>query len=86
MANVVSVGEQRYLVDVGYGPDGPCALLPLVSNEIIDGLPTQQMKLEYKSLPQHEDFEHKVWMYSQKRGSEDWQEVYHFSDVGVFGG
>lgn len=84
MANVVTVGGARYLVDVGYGADGPCYPLPLQSGNICAGLPGQQLKLEKKKLPQHTDPDQTVWVYSQRREPENWQEIYHFPDVEIF--
>ena len=55
MANLVKIGNSRYLVDVGYGADGPSRPLPLVSGQVLDGLPGQQLILENKGLPQHTD-------------------------------
>ncbi|KAM5356911.1 hypothetical protein ACJ41O_003557 [Fusarium nematophilum] len=84
MANVVTLQGKRYLVDVGYGADGPCSPLPLDSGEILPGLPGQQLKLEHKNLPQHLDPSQRVWVYSQRRGSEEWSDVYHFADIEFF--
>lgn len=81
MANVVTVGNTRYLVDVGYGGDGPCHPLPLQSGVICGGLPDQQLKLERKKLPQHTDPGQTVWVYSHRRLPGDWQEIYHFPEV-----
>ncbi|KAH7124690.1 hypothetical protein EDB81DRAFT_730966 [Dactylonectria macrodidyma] len=84
MANIVIIDGMRYLVDVGYGVDGPCSPLPLDSGDIRSGLPGQQLRLEHKNLPQHHDPSQRVWVYSQKRGSEEWADVYHFPDVEFF--
>ncbi|KAI8679201.1 hypothetical protein NCS57_00197300 [Fusarium keratoplasticum] len=84
MANIVTIDSKKYLVDVGYGADGPCTPLPLDSGDIRDGLPSQQLKLEHRTLPQHLDSTQKVWVYSQKRGSEEWADIYHFPDVEFF--
>ncbi|RSL68024.1 hypothetical protein CEP54_002985 [Fusarium duplospermum] len=84
MANIVTIDSKRYLVDVGYGADGPCTPLPLDSGDMRHGLPSQQLKLEHKTLPQHLDQSQKVWIYSQRRGSEDWADIYHFPDIEFF--
>lgn len=84
MANVVTIGGTRYLVDVGYGADGPCCPLPLQSGNILAGLPGQQLKLEKKKLPQHTDPGQTVWVYSHCIEPGHWQEVYHFPDVEIF--
>lgn len=85
MANVVTIDDHRYLVDVGYGADGPTSPVPLESNLVVDGLPNQTLKLEHKRLSQHKDADSRVWIYSVKRDSGEWTEIYHFLDVEMFG-
>jgi arylamine N-acetyltransferase len=84
MANVVTINDKRYFVDVGYGADGPLSPLPLVSGEIQKGLPGRQVMLEYKSLPQHTDRNQRVWVYSHCKAPGVWEEIYHFPDVEFF--
>ncbi|KAM0330157.1 hypothetical protein ACHAQA_004330 [Verticillium albo-atrum] len=84
MANIVALGSRRYLLDVGCGVDGPSQPLPLLSGEICDGLPRQQLRLEHKVLPQHSDPGQRVWVYAQRRDLGAWDEVYHFADVEFF--
>lgn len=84
MANIITVNSTRYLIDVGYGADGPCCPLPLISGTVQAGLPGQQLRLEKKNLPQHTDPTQMVWVYSQRREPEEWQEIYHFPDVEMF--
>ncbi|KAM0586297.1 hypothetical protein ACHAP6_005481 [Verticillium nonalfalfae] len=86
MANVVTLNNIKYLVDVGYGADGPITPLALIpSHGVVQiGLPGQQLRLEQRTLPQHEDAGQKVWVYSQRRGGrrdETWQDVYHFPET-----
>ena len=76
MANIVTIGSSRYLVDVGYGVDGPSCPLPLESGEICIGLPGQQLKLEKKKLAQHTDPDQTVWVYSQRREPEEFSAVF----------
>lgn len=84
MANVVTADGQRYLVDVGYGADGPCQPIPLVSGAVVDGVPGQKLRLEYCCLSQHSDTAQRVWVYSHSRSRGPWEEVYHFPDVEFF--
>ncbi|KAH6685688.1 hypothetical protein F5X68DRAFT_209143 [Plectosphaerella plurivora] len=96
MANIVMLDGLKYLVDVGYGVDGPTIPIPLdaslkaedASNRANDalshtGFPGQKIKLELKNLPQHIDPSQKVWVYSQRRFMDNWEDVYHFADMEV---
>lgn len=84
MANVVTANGKRYLIDVGYGADGPCRPLPLESGNAFDGTPGQKLKLNYRCLPQHSDAAQRVWVYSHCRSGGNWEDVYHFPDVEFF--
>lgn len=81
MANIVVLDDQRFLVDVGYGVDGPSLPLPLRSGEVKLGLPSQELKLEHKVLPQYQDANQRQWIYCQHRGTDAWSEVYHFAEA-----
>lgn len=81
MVNIVIIDNQRYLVDVGYGADGPSRPLPLVSGRPLKGTPGQELVLERRHLQQHQDPSQQVWVYSQRRGSTPWMEIYHFTDT-----
>ena len=84
MANIVFVGGSKYLVDVGFGADGPSTPLLLQHGNIVEGLRGQDLQLELKTLPQHTDPSQKVWVYSFRCGNDAWKEIYHFSDSEFF--
>lgn len=84
MANVVNINDRKYLVDVGYGRDGPSRPVPLVPELEVEGLPGQMLKLEHKRLSQHANTDQRVWVYSQLNSGGKWTEVYHFIDVEMF--
>jgi arylamine N-acetyltransferase len=81
MANIVTIGDVRYLVDVGYGADGPSRPLPLISGTSLRGLPGQEISLRYEKLPQHQDPGQRVWIYSTRRDPDTYKDVYHFMDT-----
>lgn len=81
MTNIVILHGKKYLVDVGYGADGPTIPLQLDPSAVREGLPGQELKLDLRSLTQHQDPSQKVWVYSQHRGAGAWQDVYHFPDA-----
>ncbi|KAH0565856.1 hypothetical protein GP486_000753 [Trichoglossum hirsutum] len=85
MVNIVTIDRQRYLVDVGFGADGPTHPLPLVHRHISRGISTQFLKLEYEKLQQHSDPSQRVWIYSH-RASQDtpWTETYSFVEIEFF--
>lgn len=84
MANIVSVGDTRYLVDVGYGAEGPSQPLPLVSGTSLRALPDQHISLRHENLSQHRDPGQKVWIYATRKDSGPWDDVYHFTETEFF--
>ncbi|WAO96507.1 Hypothetical protein NCS54_01418200 [Fusarium falciforme] len=81
LAVLVTIQEQRYLVDVGHGSACPTKPIPLVTNTVISGIHQQQLRLEYKSLPEHTDKTQRVWVYSHRGNDESpWVEGYCFTD------
>jgi arylamine N-acetyltransferase len=84
MAIVVHIGHTRYLVDVGYGADGPTFPIPLSSGQTSTDHRCQSVKLEYKNLPQHVDPNQRVWVYSKLTKSKTWLDIYHFIDAEFF--
>ncbi|PPJ52660.1 hypothetical protein CBER1_10861 [Cercospora berteroae] len=84
MANVVFVEGSKHLVDVGFGADGPTTPLLLQHGNIVGGLRGQDLRLDWKTLPQHTDPSQKVWVYSFRCAGDAWKEIYHFSDSEFF--
>lgn len=91
MANIVTIGERRYLVDVGFGSNGPDAPVPLgdqqgpFPDETMQSTARQQMRLRRTTLPIHSDPSQKVWIYSTRPNpSSGWTEGYCFTEAEFF--
>ncbi|RSL42956.1 hypothetical protein CEP53_011928 [Fusarium sp. AF-6] len=81
LAVLVTIQEQQYLVDVGHGSACPTKPIPLVANTVISGIHRQQLRLEYKSLPEHTDKSQRVWVYSHRENDESsWVDAYCFTE------
>jgi arylamine N-acetyltransferase len=85
MVNIITIDQQRYLVDVGFGADGPVRPLPLISGHVCRGIGTQSLKLEYRKLQQHNDPSQCVWIYSYRANDDaPWTEGYSFVEIEFF--
>jgi arylamine N-acetyltransferase len=85
MVNIVTLEGKRYLVDVGFGVDGPCRPVLLSSNHEVPGIAPQMLRLEYKSLSIHSDPGQRLWVYSHKRmPGKEWLEAYAFAEIEFF--
>lgn len=87
MVNLVTINDQVYLVDVGFGENGPCRPLPLVSGYETVGNAPQGLRLEYTALPQHTDTTQRLWVYSHRLYEEvPWVRAYAFATLEFFPG
>ena len=85
MVNIVILDDRKYLVDVGFGAEGPFHPIPMISGLEIPGIHPQLLGLEYKSLPMHTDPHQRAWVFSQKSLSDDaWTEAYAFTEIEWF--
>ncbi|ROT38382.1 acetyltransferase-like protein [Sodiomyces alkalinus F11] len=86
MVNIVTVDNQRYLVDVGYGRGGPMRPVPLVSGSEFDQIAPARGRLLYTSLPEHSDPSQRVWLYStaEPGAGGEFKPQYCFVDVELF--
>ena len=88
MVNIITlVNGQKYMLDVGFGADGPTRPLPLTNaletHDAFAGIDAQQLRLVHTSLPLSlSDPTQKLWVY-QRRASLDseWRGAYAFSEM-----
>lgn len=85
MVNIVTIEEQKYLVDVGFGVDVPSHPLPLISGHVCTGIAPQLLRLEYKRLLNHTDSSQRAWVYSHRENNDaEWMEAYSFVEIEFF--
>ncbi|KAK3332848.1 hypothetical protein B0T19DRAFT_112395 [Cercophora scortea] len=85
MANIVTIDDKKYLVDVGFGSHGPPYPVLLEYGHEFMGIAPARGKLEYKSLDTHTDPDQRVWVFSSKENeSEPWKERYAFVTIEFF--
>ncbi|KAL4760686.1 arylamine N-acetyltransferase family protein [Aspergillus foveolatus] len=82
MVIIVGISNQKYLVDVGFGNNGPTSPLPLLRNVSADLIPPAQMKLDKTPLPEAVDQSQEFWVYSVRYGPDkEWAPMYAFSET-----
>ncbi|RYP72579.1 hypothetical protein DL771_004074 [Monosporascus sp. 5C6A] len=86
--NIVTIAGTRYMLDVGFGGNGPTAPVPLLVNEAGEGpelphISPARMRLRHEPIPQQVNQGCRVWVYQQHTGVEgaDWAPMYCFVDV-----
>lgn len=81
----MTIGDQNYVVDVGFGSGCPVEPIPLQDGIEVTLVAPSRGKLEYKTLPVHSNPNQKVWVYSvQVAPQAPWVEQYCFVEVEFF--
>ncbi|KAK4643817.1 hypothetical protein QC761_404860 [Podospora bellae-mahoneyi] len=82
MVNIVTIDNQRYLVDVGFGTNGATRPVPLQhGHRFLTVFPTEGM-LEYRGIDANTDPNQKLWVYCVRQKEDDpWGEMYCFGEL-----
>ncbi|KAL7898839.1 hypothetical protein HDV63DRAFT_397330 [Trichoderma sp. SZMC 28014] len=85
-ANIVTINQQRYLVDVAFGSHGAFTPVPLINGFEFDNILPRRGKLEFRPLAQSASpSTQSLWVYStQDLPSPDWTERYCFTETELF--
>lgn len=63
MVNLIRIGGQRYMVDVGFGKGAAMVPVPLNSGHEFTTIAPLRGKLVYENLDQHTDSDQRMWVY-----------------------
>ncbi|KAI9877940.1 MAG: N-terminal acetyltransferase [Pleopsidium flavum] len=82
MVNVITIDGKRYMVDVGFGSNGPTHPLPLVDAEVSVGIAPQRLRLLWTSIAQNTDPSQKLWVFQHQNDPQSpWQDAYCFTEL-----
>ena len=85
LVNIVTFASgERYMVDVGFGGDGPTKPLHLVSGDASQqrNMGTQEMHLRYENIASNADPKQRVWVYRVRNHPQDeWKTCYCFTET-----
>lgn len=81
MVNLVTIGEQKYLIDVGFGSNGPHQPVPLNRDFEFHNVGDQSGRLRYGPITQHTNKTQPLWQYEIRNGSGDWIPAYCFTET-----
>ncbi|KAL2255933.1 hypothetical protein VTK26DRAFT_2457 [Humicola hyalothermophila] len=84
-ANLVTVDNKRYLVDVGFGSGTAPVPVPLEHDHEFDHIAPMRGRLQYRALEEHTDPNQRVWVYSlQETPDAPWKDQYAFTEIEFF--
>ncbi|OJJ46452.1 hypothetical protein ASPZODRAFT_25560 [Penicilliopsis zonata CBS 506.65] len=84
VVNIVSLPCGRYVVDSGFGGDGPIAPLPLTPGVVTANIGTQEIRLAHDYLPGQisQTESQKNWIYQYRNSTEqEWNSFYAFTET-----
>ncbi|KAK5710774.1 hypothetical protein LTR17_018690 [Elasticomyces elasticus] len=82
VVNLVTIARTKYLLDGGFGPQGPSRPMPLNIGETQTQIEPAEMRVVYEAIPQMLDRSQRVWIYqhrNEKTG--DWVAMYNFTEL-----
>ncbi|PLB54893.1 arylamine N-acetyltransferase 1 [Aspergillus steynii IBT 23096] len=81
--NIVTLsGHHWYLVDVGYGGNGPRAPLPLTPDVPFQNIGAQELRLVHHQKPNNGGVQPNAWLYQFRNGvDQPWVSAYVFTDI-----
>jgi arylamine N-acetyltransferase len=86
IVNIATLASgERWMLDVGFGGDGPTKPLPLISEHVTQNLGTQEVRLIHSTIPQQLEQSPKLWIYQYRNGKDkDWNSFYAFPEMEFF--
>jgi hypothetical protein len=80
---VTLASGEKYMLDVGFGGDGPATPLPLVQGRSVRNVGLQEVRLVREHIPLQSlrTEESKLWIYQYRNGPDrDWNSFYAFAE------
>lgn len=82
LVNLVQFEGHRYLVDVGFGGNGPTAPIKLNDGEEIAwGVTEDRIRLVWRGIKEFETPGEKCWVLQHKREGREWDDIYCFTET-----
>lgn len=83
MVNIVTIGENKYHVDVGFGANGPAVPMKLDKSGIIQPhIAPASARLRWRNIPGNTNPDQRLWVYEHRVGPDsDFQMTYCFTEL-----
>ncbi|KAH6633336.1 arylamine N-acetyltransferase 1 [Boeremia exigua] len=83
MVNIVTIGETKYQIDVGFGSNGPVMPMPLDRSGVIrEHIKPAAARLQWRNIPGNTDPNQRLWVYEHRPGAEsDFTLMYCFTEL-----
>lgn len=83
MVNMVTIGDTKYHVDVGFGSDGPVIPMPLDrSGTIQPHISPATARLQWRNIPGNTDPNQRLWVYEHRINDDaEWVIKYSYTEL-----
>lgn len=81
MVNIATIGDQKYLIDVGFGSNGPHKPIPLTQDYEFHNTGDLHGRLIHGPITQHTRKGQQLWQYEIRIGDGAWTPAYCFTEV-----
>lgn len=82
VVNLAIIGEKRYLLDVGFGGQGPSRPVPVEHGVETEQIAPAQSRLMYEATPQNLDRSQRVWVFQHRQNADcQWNPKYCFVEL-----
>ncbi|KAJ6022716.1 cysteine proteinase [Penicillium canescens] len=79
MVNIATIGDQKYLIDVGFGSNVPHKHIPLIQNYEFHNNGDLHGRVIYGPITQHTRMGQQLWQYEIRIGDSAWTPAYCFA-------
>jgi arylamine N-acetyltransferase len=83
MVNIVTIEEDRYLVEVGFGGNGPIKPIKLdQSGTVYEHITPASFRLQWRNIVVNTNQDQRLWVYEFKKDEEsDFEQTYSFTEL-----
>lgn len=83
MINLVTIGDTKYHVDVGFGGNGPIVPMPLEKTGTVQPhISPGSARLQWRNIPGNLDPDQRLWVYEYRRDDESaWETTYSYTEL-----
>ncbi|KAL8645625.1 MAG: hypothetical protein Q9210_006602 [Variospora velana] len=82
MTNIITISDKKYMVDVGFGSNGPTVPLLLEENTVHENLDLTQMRLVRSKIEEQTDADQRLWIYQIRHSpNSEWEPTYCFTET-----
>ena len=80
--NIVTIAGVKYLLDGGFGGNGPSRPVPLQHGEVLTQILPNQMRVMHEPITQNLDRSQEVWIFEHRyHENAEWVPMYCFTDM-----